>query len=354
MLYIHIPLCASKCHYCSFYSVGVKGVSSGELVGAISRELVERKGEYSEPLRTIYFGGGTPSILSGEELSAIFEVIRNNYDISQVAEVTFEANPEQLTDEYLEVLRGLGVNRLSMGVQSFVDSRLKGIGRKHSAECAREAVSRARRYGFDNISVDLMFGFEDLSTEEWEYSIGEALALKPEHISAYQLTIEDGTLFARRGVGTASDEVCFAQYKTLCERLAAAGYCHYEISNFSLPGYSSKHNSSYWTGDKYLGIGPSAHSYDGVRVRRWNLSSVRQYLTSTEFESEHLSDDDLHNEYIMTRLRTADGIVLSDYRQRFGAELPECESLQNDGRRAYILEEDMFTSDGVMSSLFRF
>ncbi len=360
MLYIHIPICASKCHYCSFYSVGARGVAQDELTASICRELSERRGEYSEPLRTIYFGGGTPSILSEGNISEIFRAIRLHYDTSQVTEITFEANPEQLTVEYLRALRLFGINRLSIGTQSFDNSRLRSIGRRHSVECAEEAVSRAREVGFDNISIDLMFGFEDLTLEEWERSISRALALNPQHISAYQLTIEEGTLFSRRGVTTASDEMCFEQYRILCERLAAAGYEHYEISNFSLPGYGSRHNSSYWTGAKYLGIGPSAHSYDGARERRWNLSSIKEYLERTAYESEHLSDTDLHNEYIMTRLRTSEGIDLAEYRIRFNRELltehTEAEltalGLHTKENHLYIPESAMFTSDTTISALF--
>lgn len=352
MLYIHVPLCASKCHYCGFYSVGSRGVDISAVVGALCSELESRRGEYTEPLKTIYFGGGTPSTLSSSELSAIFDTIERNYDTSSVSEVTLEANPEHLSDDYLHSLRSLGVNRLSMGVQSFSDERLKYIGRKHSAQSAVDAVKRAQRAGFDNISVDLMFGFEDLKDKEWRDSIEAALSLGVQHISAYQLTIEHKTIFARRGISTASDEVCFEQYQTLCAMLNKAGFDHYEISNFSLPDFHSRHNSAYWTGEKYLGIGPSAHSYDGHRCRSWNISSLRSYILSPQREIETLSEIDLHNEYLMTRLRTKKGLSLSDYTSRFSREIPLRAGLQQDDGRVFISEKNLFVSDEIIGSLF--
>ncbi len=352
MLYIHIPICTSKCHYCGFYSIASLGVDSSALLAALSRELESRCEEYTEPLKTIYFGGGTPSMLTASELSAIFDTIKRNYDTSIVSEVTLEANPEHLSDNYLHSLRSMGVNRLSMGVQSFSDERLKYIGRKHSAQNAIDAIGRAQRAGFDNISLDLMFGFEDLSSEEWQRSIEAALSLGVQHISAYQLTIEKNTIFARKGISTASDEICFEQYQTLCTMLKAAGFDHYEISNFSLPDYHSKHNSAYWTGEKYIGIGPSAHSYDGKRCRSWNISSLKSYINAPQRESEILSDADLHNEYLMTRLRTKKGLSLSDYTSRFSYEIPHRARLQQANGRVYISEEDLFVSDEIIGSLF--
>ncbi len=352
MLYIHIPICGTKCHYCSFYSVSRHGASTVELVKGLCGELKERKEEYREPLQTLYFGGGTPSVLSLEELREIITTINENYDTSSLNEFTLEANIEHLSYEYLSGLRDLGVDRLSFGIQSFNDDRLRQIGRKHSAQDARNAVQSARAAGFDNISVDLMFGFEDLSIEEWQDSVRSAIELGVEHISAYQLSIEPGTLFDRRGVGCASDEECLEHYEYLCTSLREAGYEHYEISNFARRDYRSRHNSSYWSGHKYLGIGPSAHSYDGARCRSWNVSSLRQYLNGTEAERELLSDDDLHNEFIMTRLRTAKGFLGSEYQERFGRSFTAGYGVKSDGDRFYISEQGLFTADAIICNFF--
>ncbi len=352
MLYIHIPICASKCHYCSFYSVSQRGASTKELTDGLCQELEERRAEHLEPLRTIYFGGGTPSVLSLEELSRVIDAIHRNYDTTNIQEFTLEANIEHLTDEYLRGLRDLGVDRLSFGIQSFNDKRLEMIGRKHSAQDAKDAVARAVAAGFSNISVDLMFGFGDLSIDEWRESVRCALELGVQHISAYQLSIEPGTLFARRGVECASDEECFMQYLLLCEELKRAGYEHYEISNFALNGYRSKHNSSYWIGRKYLGIGPSAHSYDGQRCRSWNISSLREYLGGVEAEREYLSSDDLHNEFLMTRLRTVDGFTASEYRARFGREFIAVAGVERSGDSFFIPEDKLFTADAIICDYF--
>lgn len=352
MLYIHIPICTAKCHYCSFYSLSSGSVNREKLIEALCGEIASRADLHSEPLDTIYFGGGTPSVLSKVELQQIFNTINANYNTSQIEEITLEANPDHLTIEFLLDIKELGVNRLSIGVQSFNNTRLKTLGRRHTAQQAVDAVERARRVGFDNISVDLMFGFSDLSYDEWRASIQSALELGVQHISAYQLTIEDGSKFAYYGVKCADDQVCFEQYMTLCQQLTSAGFEHYEISNFALPEHRSKHNSGYWQGKKYIGIGPSAHSYDGARSRSWNVSDVFGYFEGKLPTSEDLSSVDLHNEYIMTRLRQSAGFDVLEYQRLFKRELAQVEGLQVENGRAFIEEEYLFVSDGIMAELF--
>ncbi len=352
MLYIHIPICTAKCHYCSFYSLSSGSVNREKLIEALCNEIASRAEAHSEPLDTIYFGGGTPSVLSKVELQQIFNTINLHYNTSQIEEITLEANPDHLTIEFLLDIKELGVNRLSIGVQSFNDTRLKTLGRRHTAEQAVEAVERAKRVGFDNISVDLMFGFSDLSYDEWSASIQSALELGVQHISAYQLTIEDGSKFAYYGVKCADDQVCFEQYMTLCQELTRAGFEHYEISNFALPEHRSKHNSGYWQGKKYIGIGPSAHSYDGARCRSWNVSDVFGYFEGQEATCEELSKIDLHNEYIMTRLRQSAGFDVLEYQGLFHRKLAQVEGLQVENGRAFINEQYLFVSDGIMAELF--
>lgn len=352
MLYLHIPLCSSKCHYCDFYSVAARGVDTAAIVEAMNAEMRHRAGELNAPLPSIYFGGGTPSLLSIEQISGLLTTARDTFGIANHCEITLEANPEQLTALYLTELRASGVNRLSIGIQSFSDDRLSAIGRRHSAERAVEAVRSAQSAGFDNISIDLMFGFYDMEQGEWSEQLDRAFSLGVQHLSAYQLSIEPRTVFARRGVVTASDEQAAEQYEMLCAAARRAGFDHYEISNFALPDRRSRHNGGYWTGQPYLGIGAAAHSYDGRRTRRWNASSVRDYLAGTGAESEHLEDFDLHNEFVMTRLRTAGGLSIQQYAALFEREFGRHKGVQVVGDRAFIAERDLFIADSIIADLF--
>lgn len=353
MLYLHIPLCASKCHYCDFYSVAQRGIDCQSIVQAMIGEIERRHSQLSEPLPSIYFGGGTPSLLSIEQVDSLLRTARETFGIALDREITLEANPEQLTEQYLDGLISIGINRLSIGTQSFDDNRLQAIGRRHNAERAINAIQAAQRAGFDNISIDLMFGFSDMTTAEWEEQLNRAFSLDVQHLSAYQLSIEPRTLFARRGVSTASDEEAAAQYELLCHKARAAGFEHYEISNFALPNRRSRHNSGYWTGQPYVGIGASAHSYDGKLMRSWNVSSIRNYIDGVAAEAEHLTPRDLHNEFIMTRLRTADGFSLDEYRERFGREFMPVGSLEVTDNRVFIAEHDLFIADSIISNLFQ-
>ena len=288
------------------------------MVNAIVQELSHRKDFFSLPIDTVYLGGGTPSVLSAEELSRIFSSIHQNYLLSDNAEITLEANPDDIQDQNLSFWLSLGINRLSIGCQTFDDSILSQLNRIHRSKDSIKAFHLARAKGFDNISIDLMFGLPTQSESQWTSDLELAVSLKPEHISAYGLTIEDRTVFGslyKKGRLTVPDEEQQAvYYEQMMKILVNRGYIQYEISNFCLPDYKSKHNSSYWNQERYLGIGPSAHSFDG-ESRMWNDSNNMTYLKKIEsgqlaYTLEALSAKDRANEYIMTALRTKEGITL--------------------------------------------
>jgi oxygen-independent coproporphyrinogen-3 oxidase len=328
-LYIHIPFCKQACHYCDFH-FSTKLDNRSALVSALVREL-ELQRDYLDGamLQTIYFGGGTPSMLSAEELGSIFQTIRANYIVEPNAEITLEANPDDLSSEKLYQLRDLGVNRLSIGVQSFDDEILTYFNRAHSAQEAVDCVSLARAAGFNNISIDLIYGTPGLDDSAWVRNIKSALALSPEHVSAYSLTIEEKTVFGRRAskglLTAATEEIVAAQFEILMSEMFASGYEHYEISNFSRKGMHSRHNTSYWEQKPYLGIGPSAHSYNGS-TRQSNVTNNPQYIRSlasdkVPYQLEILSQSNIINEFIMTRLRTHDGLDLEFLREAYGYDL---------------------------------
>jgi oxygen-independent coproporphyrinogen-3 oxidase len=362
-LYLHIPFCARRCGYCDFFSRVCAGVPD-DYVRAAAREMVrERDFGGAGGLNTVYFGGGTPSLLSPGQLEEFFDSISRFWDLSALREVTLEANPDDLSPAYLSALRGMGFDRLSIGIQSLDDDLLKFMGRRHSAAAAIKAVRDAREAGFDNISTDLIYGIPGLDAKLWAQTLRRTLDLRPEHISAYCLSVEPGTPFARRGVEPADETVASEQYDTLRETLAGAGYERYEISNFALPGHRSRHNSAYWSGAPYLGIGPSAHSYDGERTRRWNAPSLEEYLAGPRYESEILSDTDLFNELLMTRLRTSDGVNEEELESRFGVEvarhfrrrageLVRVGAMEHGDGKYMIPEQKWFVSDGIICSLF--
>ena len=324
-LYIHIPFCKSKCSYCDFYS-GVQGSLTDKLVDTLQHEIRLRV-DYlkGEELQTIYFGGGTPSILTHKQLSDIFATIAEKWNIEKCTEITLEANPDDLSPEKLKELSELPVNRLSIGIQSFHDDELSMLRRRHSAQQAIEAVREAQRY-FQNISIDLMYGLPGQTISGWKETISQALALNIQHISAYHLTYEEGTLLERKRkeghVIPVTEETSVAMYHLLRSMLHEGGIRQYEISNFAIPGFYSRHNSSYWDGTPYLGIGPSAHSFDGVS-RQWNVANTAKYISGIEqekpcFEKEILSVTDKYNEMILISLRTTKGISLEAMEKQFG------------------------------------
>lgn len=318
-VYVHIPFCKSRCHYCDFYSTTLLSQRAA-YVDAVLQEWKNRSSELNGTIiETLYFGGGTPSLLEVNDVERIIRAVQDVAEKSgvQQQEITMEANPGDLTIEKLYALRQAGVNRLSIGIQSFQDRLLRLISRRHTAQQAREAVQMARKAGFNNISIDLIYALPTQTMSEWQSDIDEAIQMRPEHISCYCLSYEDGTRLSRmleEGEITETDEdISNLMYNRLCERLCQCGYEHYEVSNFALPEHSSRHNSSYWNNTPYVGLGAGAHSYDGQR-RRWNRGDLRAYIENPEsvVESEVLNDTDLYNERIMLRLRTYEGLEMSE------------------------------------------
>lgn len=327
-IYLHIPFCKSRCIYCDFYSTTHSSLQA-RYVNALCRELTERR-DYlrGEPIETIYIGGGTPSQLSEEQLTEIFRTLQDVYGLERCQEITLEANPDDLTPAYVEMLRTLPVNRISMGIQSFDDRLLRLLNRRHNARQAEEAVARCRHAGFSNISIDLIYGLPGEDDDLWNRDLQRALTLGVEHLSAYHLSYEQGTrLYRMREQGQieeTDEESSLRFFRILTDTLSEAGYEHYEISNFCRPGMHSRHNSSYWRGIPYLGCGASAHSYR-PHSRQWNVASVTDYIHSMEnggrsYEEETLNEDTRYNEFIMTRLRTARGIDLALLGETFGAD----------------------------------
>ncbi len=323
------------------------------------------------PLNTIYFGGGTPSLLRPDQLSAIVDSLSESFGFSQesVKEFTIEVNPDDVTPDYLARIRRLGVNRLSMGVQSFSDTDLRWMNRRHSASQAVDAFRWARAEGFDNISLDLIFGFELLTLEGWRNNLEKMIELRPEHISSYQMSIEPksrlGRLYERGCYNATSQELSYKEYSILQQMLGEAGYIQYEISNFALPGKEAIHNSAYWNRTPYLGLGPAAHSFDGD-CRWWNSSNLNNYIKTSGGKScsrkERLSDRDKFNEEVMLSLRRADGLDLGSLRQRFEKSLYDqfykqmtalpAGSVGLTGSKIRIPSEKLFLSDGIIRDLF--
>ena len=374
-LYIHIPFCASRCIYCGFYSTTRLDLRQ-QYVDAVCHEMELRPlssdgktagntvlgGFAAEPVSTVYLGGGTPSQLTIPQLGQLFIYINKVYPLTSKPEITIEANPDDVTPKYVAELQRLGVNRVSMGAQTFDDQRLRFLRRRHTAAQVREAVAILRDAGIRNISIDLMYGFPNETIDDWQLDINAALALNVEHISAYCLMIEEGTPLHRMGIEACDEETERAMYELLIEKLTAAGYEHYEISNFARPGFRSRHNSSYWHDIPYIGLGAAAHSYDG-HCRSWNVSDIRQYIDTVNeghipCESEILDDDTHYNDRIATALRTSDGLdltTLSDHHRRYC--LQEAQPFIRDGllrQRGNCLvltRRGLFVSDMVMSAL---
>lgn len=315
-IYLHIPFCRKRCHYCDFFK-STDLTQKARLLGGLKKELQTRAVELdSEAINTIYFGGGTPTVLLIDELKELLTIIGEHYAVAENAEITLEANPDDLTQANLSALRQIGFNRLSMGVQSFSEADLKLMNRRHGVMQALQSVKWAKRAGFENISIDLIYGLPNQTIEEWERNVRIAVELDVQHVSAYNLTYHEGTVFyeqLKKGIlRELPDELSLQQFEMLIRILQEAGFEHYEISNFCKPGLYSQHNSSYWKSKKYLGIGPSAHSYD-LESRRWNVSSISKYVDALEsdqcyFEAEMLTEQDRYNDFIITGLRTIWGI----------------------------------------------
>ena len=321
-LYIHVPFCEKRCVYCSFYSTVHGKEERDAFVRTLAKELAFRHN--GAPISTLYFGGGTPSQLDDEEMESIFSAIHRHCVLSPHAEITFEANPDDISQQKVAHLRQLGVNRISLGVQSFDDTRLSFLNRRHTAQQALAAIDLLRAEGVENISIDLIFGLPGQQLADWNKELAQAFELPITHLSAYSLMYEKGTplYYAReRGaVKECDEETSLSMFQMLCASAQCAGFEQYEISNFARPGYRSRHNSSYWHGIPYLGLGPGAHSYDGRNCRRVNDYSLRRYMeagcaktfTDVPHTLEKLSADECYDELICTRLRTCEGLSLQE------------------------------------------
>lgn len=369
-IYIHIPFCKQACHYCDFhFSTSMK--KKEEMVQALAKEITMRKNEFQdEVVETIYFGGGTPSILEISDIVFLIDEVCNHYKVVANPEITLEANPDDLSKERIIELSKNRINRLSIGIQSFFEEDLKLMNRAHNAGEALECLKIATQY-FDNITADLIYGIPGLSNEKWLQNIQTLLDLDIPHISSYALTVEPKTAlekFIQKGsIPAPDDSVAHEQFLMLVDSLEQNGFVHYELSNFGKPDYFSKNNSAYWLGKKYLGIGPSAHSYDGIN-RSWNIANNALYLKSIHedklpHEIEVLSDPDRYNEYVMTGLRTVWGVSLERIENEFGTDFLKY-LLQNAQRflddEKLILESGIlkttkkgkFFCDGIASDLF--
>jgi oxygen-independent coproporphyrinogen-3 oxidase len=328
-IYFHIPFCKQACHYCDFH-FSTNQEKKGEMVGALVRELELQKSYLEgESVETVYFGGGTPSLLSAAEIETLLQAVAKTFTLAPAGEITLEANPDDLDTEKLVALRAAGINRLSIGIQSFDDQVLHFLHRAHSASAAQQCLEQARAAGFNNISLDLIYAIPGQPLGTWRENIRRALSFAPEHISSYSLTIEEKTAFGKWAatgkLKAVEDDLAAAQLEMLVEMLDAAGYEQYEVSNFARPGYYSRHNSSYWQQKKYLGIGPSAHSYDG-QSRQYNVANNHVYLRGLQedkipFTHEALTPEDVINEYLLTTLRTSWGADLRKLRQELQYDL---------------------------------
>ena len=369
-IYIHIPFCRQKCYYCDFYKT-VNTSLQHDFIGALKNEAKVRKNYLNdETVETIYFGGGTPSVLTAPEIAEILAVLNDEFKVNSDAEITFEANPDDLSDDYLKALKREGINRLSIGIQAFQNRHLEKMNRRHNAAQAVEAIENAAKNGFSNLSADLIYGLPDLTPKEWEESLNQMFSLPVKHLSAYHLTYHEGTAFytwLKKGTLKELKEAeSVAQFNTLVDLSIANGFEHYEISNLAKDQLYSRHNTAYWMGTKYLGLGPSAHSYDGVS-RRWNDSSVEAYIKAqannqTYFEEEKLSENDQYNEYILTRIRTKWGVSEKELEQRFGSEKANYFSrqlarynntgvLQINNEIITLTRKGLFVSDEIMADL---
>lgn len=371
-IYIHVPFCKTRCAYCDFFSTTLHDLKS-RYVDALCEELAMRRNYlHDASIGTLYFGGGTPSQLSENDFRRIFNKIEEVYDLDTCEEITLEANPDDLTDDYVKMLTTLPFNRISMGIQTFHEPTLQLIGRRHTAQEAIEAVRRCQQHGFSNISIDLIYGLPGETPEQWKEDLQKAFSLEVQHISAYHLTYERGTrlwqMLQNHEIAEVDEDTSVELFRILCQEMHKAGYEHYEISNFALPGFRSRHNSAYWHEVPYLGCGPGAHSFDGDS-REWNVSSLQKYIDALEkgqrnYEQETLDKDTRYNEFIMTRLRTCEGFSLDDLQQRFGLAYHNyCQHLAapflkqglllQDEDTLRLSREGIFVSDDIISDLMK-
>ncbi|NIF07037.1 radical SAM family heme chaperone HemW [Chryseobacterium sp. Tr-659] len=372
MIYIHIPFCKQKCSYCNFHfstSLNFKD----EMLRAMKTELMLRKDELqNRTLKTLYFGGGTPSILSVDEISSLIDETLHHFSFEKDIEITLEANPDDLDKNFLKQLAGTPVNRLSIGTQSFFEEDLKLMNRAHSASDAESSIKRAQDFGFENLSIDLIYGSPTSNLEIWKENLNKTIALEVPHISSYALTVEPKTALenwiSKGKIKSPKEDEQNREFYYLSDFLKDNGFEHYEVSNFAKPGFYSRHNSAYWKYQEYLGIGPSAHSYNGFDVRSWNVANNQQYIKKLNDkllakEEEILSQEDQFNEMIMIGLRTIWGVDLKSLKNKFSDRMlehfqTEIKSkieegilmIENDHLK--IPEKHWFMADGIASDLF--
>ena len=371
-IYIHIPFCKSRCIYCDFFT-STNEVEMNNYVQTLCKEIVLRKNEFANDfVKTIYIGGGTPSRLKRTHFDLIFGAINSNYKLSADMEITIESNPDDLSHNYVDMLCDLPVNRISIGIQSFDDQELRFLSRRHDANRAIEAVRYCQEKGFKNISIDLMYCLPNQTLAIWESNLQQTLDLDIQHVSAYHLIYEEKThlysLLQAGKVNPVDEDSSLVMFSTLIDTLTRGGFDHYEISAFAKPGFISQHNSSYWTGLKYLGFGPSAHSFDGEH-RWWNISSLHKYIAGVNSSSLNIEKEDIdlttkYNEYIITGLRTAWGIDLDILKTNFGKELYDyflqnaqryfnLNYLKRENTNVTLTNKGIFISDGIMSDLMK-
>ena len=369
-LYIHYPYCKQACHYCNFhFSTMKKG--RDQIMGLIEKELEIRVNEVKSPLDSIYFGGGSPSLISSKSLGCFIQKIKEDFEISNEVEITMEVNPDDVSKDYLLGLKESGINRLSLGIQSFFEKDLQLMNRAHSADQARKSLGLVGKY-FDNFSLDLIYGMPNSNLLDWKKNISLALEHNPLHISAYALTVEKKTALyhqiKQKSVKPISDEVVKDQYDFLIDKMDSEGYINYEFSSFGKPGYFSVNNQNYWNGKAYLGLGPSAHSYDGIGQRSWNVSNNHLYAAGVnskklDLESETLNTKDMYNEYIMTGLRKIEGLSLDHIKKVFGKTYAsyleeqvgrhlDQSNIFWDGDYLKVSKQSKFLTDGIAADLF--
>ena len=369
-IYIHIPFCKQICHYCDFHKE-LFNEKTNNLLKAIEKEVGLQK-DYLEGERvdTVYFGGGTPTVLNPEQIQSLYDIVRKFHPINKDAEITLEANPDDLNIKYLQELNGNKINRISIGIQSFFDKELKILNRRHTAEQSYNSIKQTIQAGFTNIGIDLMYGIPGTDFELWERSIEKALEFPIQHISAYHLTIEPGTAFAaflKKGkIKLMEEEESVEQFRELIDKLEKKGFVHYEISNFCKEGCFSQHNTNYWKQEKYLGLGPSAHSFNGMS-RQWNISDNKKYIdaiarNNIPSSKETLDEKTRYNEYVLTSLRTMWGADLKYIEETFGKEARDyCVSLSNrfidygmiekKEESLILTQQGKFISDNIISEL---
>ena len=360
-LYFHIPFCHKKCNYCDFFTVS-NSVNVDDLVKSEIQELLIRKDYlFDNEIDTIYFGGGTPSLLTSKHLYALLSVVRSNFKINPKSEITMEANPDDLNEEYLSSIFELGVNRLSIGIQSFNNDVLKFLGRSHTEVEIKKCVNSAQKVGFQNISIDLIFGIPGFSLDSYYNSLKSSIELDIKHISAYGLSIVENTLFYKRlqsnNIQEINEEEFINQFELTMDFLSDNDFYQYELSNYCKKSFESKHNSNYWNNIPYLGIGPSAHSFN-IETRQWNVSNLVKYISLINkskvfYEIEKLTNYDKYNEYVLTRLRTKDGINIEYISENFDINiLDKLLKFESDGYLVRNFNNFRFSKKGIILSDF--